>query len=171
MLWHAADEYIKYYLHQFDLNIDILLEIAPLKYLYFFKILKSSTFLGISMTTVLIFHINPDLTKQTPTASLLYNLPNKTPGGISLCFNITKYPLQDFTLEQICSMVNLKSNFNAFLLRSRGLSAGMTRSGQTFLEISLTEEWFKLSRTKPLHLTHLTSFHFRNLIWGVHDVK
>ena len=54
MLWHAADEYIKYYLHQFDLNIDILLEIAPLKYLYFFKILKSSTFLGISMTTVLI---------------------------------------------------------------------------------------------------------------------
>ena len=80
MLWHAADEYIKYYLHQFDLNIDILLEIAPLKYLYFFKILKSSTFLGISMTTVLIFHINPDLTKQTPTASLLYNLPTALPG-------------------------------------------------------------------------------------------
>ena len=39
MLWHAADEYIKYYLHQFDLNIDILLEI-----LFFLRLRNISTF-------------------------------------------------------------------------------------------------------------------------------
>ena len=32
------------------------------------------------MTTVLIFQINQDFTKQTLTASLLYNLPTTLPG-------------------------------------------------------------------------------------------
>ena len=48
MLWHAADEYIKYYLHQFDLNIDILTKIFTV-----FRL--RNIFQTFLMTTVCVF--------------------------------------------------------------------------------------------------------------------